>query len=234
MADDASADAETPAEAVEAEAPLSPKADKKAEKEALRLQIEEIEKMLPSKRGELVRARDDVKDAGEGGYLLLAANFERARVAARSDLQGQAGYGKLEAMRPLLPFAERFAALQAGSDGSEVGSDAVHSWYRNIHNNLVALLEAEKVVPFEALPGEKYQWKRHLVAESRPSDTVAKEMVIEAVASGYMMGDEVLREASVVISTGPVEKAAPAAKAPAAKAADANAAKVEEEGEETA
>ena len=88
--DAAQAGGEEPAAAAEAEpeeapgADADPQAAAKAEKKALRDAIAELEAKLPKARGNLVAALDAKKDAGENGYMLLAANFERARVQARS------------------------------------------------------------------------------------------------------------------------------------------------------
>lgn len=185
--------------------PLSEKAAKKAEKEALRAQIELMEKTLTQKRGELAQARDDARDAGEAGYMLLAANFERARLASRTELQGQAGYGKMEGMRPLIPFIEEFAALQAESTGSDSGSDSVHSYYSGIHKQVLQLVEAERVAPFQVFVGDRYDWKRHKEVERRQSAEVEKGCILEVLSQGYMMGADVLREAEVVVSAGVVE-----------------------------
>ena len=60
-----------------------------AEKKELQEQIAKLERTLTDKRGELISAQDQLKDAGEAGYMLLAANFERFRVQAKSEIEGQ-------------------------------------------------------------------------------------------------------------------------------------------------
>ncbi|EOD32062.1 hypothetical protein EMIHUDRAFT_462701 [Emiliania huxleyi CCMP1516] len=219
------------------------KAAKKAEKDALRAQIDELEKKLTSARGDFVAAQDEAKDAGENGYLLLAANFERERQRARTELDGQAGYGRLEAMRPLLPFVEQFAALQAEADGADGGAAEVHKYYSGIHKQLtqamgeprrpplclcsltartppLQVLEAAQLEPFDSAPGDA----RHREVERRPSEEVAKNCVLEQTARGYTMGGELLREAEVVVSSGSAAAAAAAEAEAAAAAADAAAA----------
>ena len=93
----------------------------KAEKEALRASIADLEARLPTARGELVAAQDAVKDSGENGYMLTAANFERFRQQARAEVDAQKGYGRIATARSLLPFIESFEGLQeAGGRGGEV------------------------------------------------------------------------------------------------------------------
>ena len=57
-------------------------------------------------------AQDGAKDAGEAGYMLLAANFERFRQQARTELDSQKGYGRVAAVRSLVPFAEAFEGMR--------------------------------------------------------------------------------------------------------------------------
>lgn len=185
-----------------AQAPLDAKAAKRAEREAIRAEIDAMEKTLTQKRGALAQAMDDAKDAGEAGYMLLAANFERARQSARIELDGQTGFGMLEGMRPLVPFFEEFAALQAESAGGESGKDAVHRYYSGIHKQVVQLMEAQKVAPFEVSVGDTYEWMRHKELGRRESAEVPTGSILEVVSPGYMMGSEVLREAEVIVSSG--------------------------------
>ena len=60
-------------------AAASDKEAKKAEKQKLKNTIANLELQLKDARGELLEAEDAARDAGEKGYLLLAANFERYR-----------------------------------------------------------------------------------------------------------------------------------------------------------
>jgi molecular chaperone GrpE (heat shock protein) len=212
MAAEAGADGEMAAEGAAqvpageaAEAPLDSKAAKRAEREVLRAEIDAMEKTLTKKRGALAQAMDDAKDAGEAGYMLLAANFERARQSARTELEGQAGFGRLGGMRPLIPFFEEFGALQAESTGGETGSDAVHRYYCGIHKQVVQLMETEKVAPFDVPVGSKYEWMRHKEVGRRASADVPNGAILEVVSPGYMMGSEVLREAEVIVSSGVME-----------------------------
>ena len=133
--------AEAPAEEEKAEDPV------KAEKKALREAIADIEKGLIKARGELVSAQDGAKDAGEAGYMLLAANFERFRQSARSEIDSQKGYGKVAAVRALLPFAERFTELQCERKTGEEcdADDEIHKYYGGIYKQTQQLLDGWQV-----------------------------------------------------------------------------------------
>ena len=120
--DDGSAGA---AEAEAAEA-AEAAADPKTEKKALRAAIAELEAKLPAARGALIDAENVLKDAGENGYMLTAANFERFREQARSELKTQSGFGKVDTLRSLLPFIESYEVLQQADVDADGG--AIHQY----------------------------------------------------------------------------------------------------------
>ena len=224
-------EAEEAEEAAVEEAAEDPKAAAKAalkaEKAALRDAIADIEARLPKARGELVSALDAAKDAGENGYMLLAANFERFRQQAKTELGTQKGYGKIATVRALLPFAEAFEVLQAddaAADGEE--GAAIHKYYGGIYNQTQQLLDSWQLTTFDAAPNDKFDVRIHQTVESIVSDDVAAGLVIAGVERGWKMGDEVVRLAKCKVSSGPaVEEPAEAAadgdEAPADEAEEA-------------
>ena len=74
--------------------------------------------------------------------MLLAANFERFRQQARSELDSQKGYGKIATARALVSFPEAFDALQQGGSAAEAGDDAapIHKYYGGIYRPTQQLL----------------------------------------------------------------------------------------------
>lgn len=209
-----------PEEEVAAAAPAESdeKAALKAEKQKLRNTIANLEIQLKDARGELLAAQDAAMDAGEKGYLLLAANFERFRQQSRLELKSQAGYGSVNGLRPLLPFVEQFDALQAE------GADApIHSFYSGIYKQLTSLLDELKVEAFEPAVGEMLDRSKHLQVSTVASEDVPKGAVVEALTKGYLMDGATLRSAECVISSGPAEEPAAEAETEAEAGAEAGA-----------
>ena len=190
----------------EGEGPIAekedPKAAAKAEKKALRDAIAILEQNLPAARGELNAAVDSKKDAGESGFMLLAANMERYRQQAAKEVGMQKGYGKTNTLRSLLPFFEEFEQLQKSSESADEGS-VIHSYYSGIYKQIQKLLDGWGVTPFEAAAGERFDFNLHQSVARVASDTVPKDMIIEARERGWRMGDTSIRQAKVVLSTGP-------------------------------
>jgi molecular chaperone GrpE (heat shock protein) len=193
---DADAGVEEPADA------SPPPSSAKEEKKALRAAIAELEAQLPAKRGELQAAQELRKDAGENGYMLLAANFERFRQQAVEEMKVQKSYGRVNTLRELLPFIESFEALQGPATEDDAGS-AIHKYYGGIYKQAQKLIDDWQATPFEAAVGESYNWRLHEQVESVESEDAAAGVIIEARERGWMLGDEALRPAKVVVSRGP-------------------------------
>ena len=76
-----------PVSKAKAEPETEPETDPVAiEKQELKHQIADLERQLKSARGGLIEAQDSLKDAGEAGYMLLAADFERFRLRAKDEM----------------------------------------------------------------------------------------------------------------------------------------------------
>jgi len=175
----------------------------KAEKKALRDQIEALEKQLKEARGTLIDEQDKAKDAGEAGYLLLAANFERARLSAKSAQAYQAATGKMAAVRPLLTFVDEFEALQNSIATTDEEVQTIHKYYEGIYKQLVTVLDSWQVKPFQATSGEPFDAEKHVQVESRPSDDIPSGAIIEPGKQGYTFEGKPLRRIDCVVSSGP-------------------------------
>lgn len=177
------------------------------EKKLLRDRISELEKELVDARGTLLAEQAAAKDAGEAGYLLLAANFERFRQKSRAELSSQDQVGRVKAVRGLLPFIDAFEPLQAGAVEAGEAETKIHSFYSGVYKQFRTLLESWEVESFEAVVGEKLDYSRH-VALSRIDSEEAAGTILEARTKGYTLAGAVVRSAECVVSLGPPEPVA--------------------------
>jgi len=182
---------------------VSAKAAVKAEKEALRNEIAELEQALKIARGELIDKQDAVKDAGENGYLIVAANFETFRQKARKELSGQAEFGKIAGMRPLLTFFDTFDELQAGAESASEGEAQIHKFYAGIHKQLQGVIAKLQVEPFITTAGEPFDSVSHQLTAEEETTEVAPGIVLECTARGYTMAGQMLRGAGCIVSKAP-------------------------------
>jgi len=184
----------------QSEEPAEPKA--KSEKALLKEQIAELERTLTSARGAANAAEEKLKDSGENGYMLLAANFERARAQARTSLKSQGRYGRVAAVRPLVDFIETFDALQA-ERGADAAADPVHDFYEGIYKQLQEQLGEWKARAFAAKPGDAFDVSQHTMLDSVHDEEVAAGVIISCDRPGWLMGDDVLKSAGCTVSAGP-------------------------------
>ena len=201
---EAEAGAEADAEPAAEEGAEDPKAALKAEKAELKEKIAKLEKELVTARGAVAAAKDAVADAGEGGYLLLAANMERFRLKAKEEMSLQGGFGRRAAARELLVFVDEFEALQAcGGDDCEAEAAQIHKFYSGIGSQLTKLLGEWKVAPFEASVGDKFDSLKHTKTKVVVTEDAEADTVMEVVGGGYTMDGGVLRGAQVVVAAAP-------------------------------
>lgn len=199
-------------EAAEPEPDAEPdeKAEAKAavddEKKALKEKIAALEKELVTARGTLLAQQDAVKDAGEGGYLLLAANFERFRQKSRAELTNQESVGRVKAAGYLMSFADAFDELQASAEGSSEEAQKIHKYYAGIHKQFRTLLDQWEVASFEPVVGEMSDFSKHVTVERKESDEPAGT-ILEARTKGYTLAGATVRSAECVVSSGPAKAA---------------------------
>eukprot|EP00966_Prymnesium_polylepis_P223864 5179301-Prymnesium_polylepis.1 len=188
---EAEAEAAEPAsEAAAAEPPA------KTEKEELKEKIAALEATLKTARGDLIYQQEQVKDAGEAGYMLLAADFERYRLQAKSELELQGGVGRRATIRDLLTFVEEFERLQGSSAETEQAAD-IHKYYGGIDKQLTQLLESWELSSFEATVGERCDPLLHSKVKIVESPE-AEGTILEVLSKGWTLGGDTVRGAECV------------------------------------
>jgi len=107
----------------------------------------------------------------------------------------------VDTLRSLLPFFESFDSLQGGAVEGDDGS-AIHKYFSGIYKQSEKQLGQWQAAPFDVAAGESYDWRLHEQVESIESAEVAAGVIVEARERGWMIGEELLRPAKVVVSKG--------------------------------
>ena len=130
-------------------------------------------------------------------YLRLMAEFEtfRRRTAKEKlDMVATASAETIKGMLPVLDDCERAMELLASSS-----DEAAKEGTSLIYNKLMAYLKTKGLSVIEA-KGKKFDTDFHeAVAQLPAQDKDSKDIVIDVVSTGYMLGDKVLRFAKVVV-----------------------------------
>lgn len=150
---------------------------------------------------DMIHARQShsIVSSREQEYL---AGWQRERAELqnfRKRMQEQATHGQRRALRavvvPLLDIADNFHAALAHIP-AELEGNAWVVGISHIARQVTQVLAEYGVVPIEAL-GKPFDPTRHEAVEVVSAPDVPSGHVVEVVASGYQLADEVIRPAKV-------------------------------------
>jgi molecular chaperone GrpE len=146
-----------------------------------------------SDTADLKRQRDDYYDR----LLRKTAEFDNFRKRTERERQQLAEAAAADLIGELLPLVDDLErALRA--EGSD---DAIRKGVELIHKQLVETLRKRGVRPIEAL-GADFDPHYHMAVSHEPANGRRDGEVIEEFRRGYMLGDRLLRPATVKVAKG--------------------------------
>jgi molecular chaperone GrpE len=129
--------------------------------------------------------------------LRTAAEFDNYRKRMDRERRDLAEFTAAEVVRDLLPIVDNFErALQATGD-----TDALRKGVELIHKQMIEALRKRGVRPIEAL-GTTFDPNFHEAVIHEASDTHREGEVMQELQRGYMLGDRLLRPATVKVAKG--------------------------------
>jgi molecular chaperone GrpE len=146
-----------------------------------------------SDTADLKKQRDDYYDR----LLRKTAEFDNFRKRTERERQQLAEAAAADLIGELLPLVDDLErALRA--EGSD---DAIRKGVELIHKQLVETLRKRGVRPIEAL-GADFDPHYHMAVSHEPANGRRDGEVIEEFRRGYMLGDRLLRPATVKVAKG--------------------------------
>ncbi len=134
-------------------------------------------------------------------WLRAAAELENVRKRARRDVALAEGRGLARLARELLPALDNLdRALAAAEAQPENADHHLTDGIRLVQREMAGALERVGIVQ-DAPHGEAFDPHRHEAVAQQPSDGAQTGTVIEVYSPGYLLGDEVLRAAKVVVAS---------------------------------
>ena len=134
-------------------------------------------------------------------WLRAAAELENVRKRARRDVALAEGRGLARLARELLPALDNLdRALAAAEAQPENADHHLTDGIRLVQREMSGALERVGIVQ-DAPHGEAFDPHRHEAIAQQPSDDAESGTVIEVYSPGYLLGDEVLRAAKVVVAS---------------------------------
>lgn len=134
-------------------------------------------------------------------WLRAAAELENVRKRSRRDVALAEGRGLARLARELLPALDNLdRALAAAEAQPENADHHLTDGIRLVQREMAGALERVGIVQ-DAPHGEAFDPHRHEAIAQQPSDGAQTGTVIEVYSPGYLLGDDVLRAAKVVVAS---------------------------------
>ena len=157
-------------------------------------QTEQVEPSVDP--AELQKQRDDYYDR----LLRKTAEFDNYRKRIDRERQQLADAAAADLLKELLPLVDDLErAIKADTGGKT--SAGIRGGVELIHRQLLEILRKRGVAPIEAL-GTDFDPHFHMAVAHEPAEGRRDGEVIEEFSRGYMLGDRLLRPATVKVAKG--------------------------------
>lgn len=167
------------------------------EMEAIKKEIANLESQLKAKNRELDGIEKMAEQYTKGGYARKVAEMEqikKTKTAASADNKVTA---RASVLKTFLPVVDELNMLS-----KKYKEDDFASKYSALSREFNGALMDLGVAEYAIAEGDLVNASRATVVREEHSDSVAKGCVIEALTSGYELGENVMRKAEVVASLG--------------------------------
>ncbi|MFC4305559.1 nucleotide exchange factor GrpE [Cohnella boryungensis] len=162
------------------------------------LEGEEVASPQPAEEdARLVELQRQAED-NQNRYLRAQADFDNFRRRTQKEKEELAQYASMKLITQLLPVLDNFErALLTGGEAAE--GDSFAKGVDMIYRQLTQVLDAEGLKRMEVV-GQQFDPELHQAIMRVESDEHEEGTVIEAVQSGYVLKDKVIRPAMVKVS----------------------------------
>ena len=160
-----------------------------------------------SREKEAVKKKDDELKASQDRLLRLQADFDNFRkrtLREKNDLYRRANEDLIAELLPVLDHVEMALASLSSDDPADPAIEG----FKLVAEQLATALKKFGLSPIDA-EGAEFDHNVHEAISHLPSEDVAENMVIAQVRRGYMLGDNLLRPAQTVVSSGPASQDKP-------------------------
>ncbi len=173
------------------------KRPKKASKAELADHLIRKNEMLQRLRERLIET-EKVVEIKEDRLMRLAAEFENYKKRTRQEWELLINQANAELLTEILGILDDLdRAFEHSGESNEHFRDGITI----IHSSLLDLLKRKKLREIEAA-GKPFDPQYHEAVAEMKSEDVEEGIVAEVVQKGYMLNDQVIRPAKVVVSKG--------------------------------
>ena len=180
---------------------IKPKEEKpKTEIDILKEEIvvlkEKLKKELEQKQAEI--------DEGKKKFAFLQAEMENTRKHYQKQMDIAKNKSKIDVITSFAPLIDSFEmAIKTKEKLKESGQkdilDSFLKGFENLYHSLLSIFESYNVKQIDAL-NKPFDFKYHEAVLKMENDALPEDTVIQVAQKGYMMNNEVIRPAKVIIS----------------------------------
>ncbi|XP_020583759.1 uncharacterized protein LOC110026898 [Phalaenopsis equestris] len=153
---------------------------------------------LSLKSTELISEIALVKDK----FLRLNADFENFRKRTEKDRRNFTSDNRAEVIECLLPIVDSFERVKQQRKPKTERERKIDASYQGIYRQFVEILRSIRVSVVETV-GRPFDPSLHEAISREKSQQFKSGIVMQEVRRGFLLGNRVLRQASVKVSTGP-------------------------------
>lgn len=135
-------------------------------------------------------------DENYNKFLLAMADFENYKKRMERQYKDLADAGRRDVLKHFLPVIDNLERALSFEDAS---ADALRNGVQQTLRGFENVLTMQGVKPI-AVKGKKFDPKIAEAIGTQPAEGVEDDVVLEEAQKGYMIGDELLRPAKVIVS----------------------------------
>lgn len=164
---------------------------------------EEVESQEAEDTGEKQEADPQEKIADlQNAVLRAKADFDNFRKRTQRDLADARAYSKMSTVEEILPIFDTFKMAMQAANMDNADLNTLLAGLNMIQNQFGQSFNALGVSEVDAT-GKDFDPNIHDAVVEQFSDEIPEGKVISQQRSGYMMGEKLIRAATVIVSKGP-------------------------------
>lgn len=164
---------------------------------------EEVESQEAEDTGEKQEADPQEKIADlQNAVLRAKADFDNFRKRTQRDLADARAYAKMSTVEEILPIFDTFKMAMQAANMDNADLNTLLAGLNMIQNQFGQSFNALGVSEVDAT-GKDFDPNIHDAVVEQFSDEIPEGKVISQQRSGYMMGEKLIRAATVIVSKGP-------------------------------
>jgi molecular chaperone GrpE len=129
----------------------------------------------------------------------VTAEYKNSQKRMEAEYDSRIQYANSSLIKAILPTIDNFERA-LGQDASKVDAATILKGMQIVHDQLLAVLKAQKVEEIAPQPGEAFDPTRHEALMHQASDEYPESAVTQLLEKGYTVHGRTLRPAKVAVS----------------------------------